>query len=140
MFHLIIFSNKKEIYYDKYLNLMLNPIKSCSVLQVRLAGEQEAKVRILPWDNVCLWSRYDPSSREETNKKSTKVFFLILFLTITGLLITYIALNLMDGHGQPALLYIVPFILGTNPHQMFWNQKLLKKCFESKNNGWGGAM
>jgi|APAra0007618328_1042625.scaffolds.fasta_scaffold02586_1 hypothetical protein len=25
--HLIIFSNKKETYYDKYLNLMLNPIK-----------------------------------------------------------------------------------------------------------------
>lgn len=33
-------------------------------------------------------------------------------MIITGLLITYIALNLMDGHGQPALLYIVPFILG----------------------------
>ncbi|XP_025692974.1 signal peptide peptidase-like 2 [Arachis hypogaea] len=30
-----------------------------------------------------------------------------------GLLLTYIALNLMDGHGQPALLYIVPFTLGT---------------------------
>ncbi|PRQ58112.1 putative peptidase A22B, signal peptide peptidase [Rosa chinensis] len=30
-----------------------------------------------------------------------------------GLLVTYVALNLMDGHGQPALLYIVPFILGT---------------------------
>ncbi|KAJ4956404.1 hypothetical protein NE237_013187 [Protea cynaroides] len=30
-----------------------------------------------------------------------------------GLLITYVALNLMDGHGQPALLYIVPFMLGT---------------------------
>ncbi|XP_050378708.1 signal peptide peptidase-like 2 [Argentina anserina] len=30
-----------------------------------------------------------------------------------GLLITYVALNLMDGHGQPALLYIVPFTLGT---------------------------
>lgn len=29
-----------------------------------------------------------------------------------GLLITYVALNLMDGHGQPALLYIVPFTLG----------------------------
>jgi len=29
-----------------------------------------------------------------------------------GLLITYMALNLMDGHGQPALLYIVPFTLG----------------------------
>lgn len=32
-----------------------------------------------------------------------------------GLLITYVALNLMDGHGQPALLYIVPFTLGN-----FW--------------------
>ncbi|CAB4300389.1 unnamed protein product [Prunus armeniaca] len=32
---------------------------------------------------------------------------------IAGLLITYVALNLMDGHGQPALLYIVPFTLGT---------------------------
>ncbi|KAK2366058.1 signal peptide peptidase [Trifolium repens] len=30
-----------------------------------------------------------------------------------GLLITYVALNLMDRHGQPALLYIVPFTLGT---------------------------
>lgn len=30
-----------------------------------------------------------------------------------GLLITYVALNLMDGHGQPALLYIVPSTLGT---------------------------
>lgn len=30
-----------------------------------------------------------------------------------GLLITYVALNLMEGHGQPALLYIVPFTLGT---------------------------
>ncbi|GAB4844495.1 Signal peptide peptidase-like 4 [Ancistrocladus abbreviatus] len=30
-----------------------------------------------------------------------------------GLLITYLALNMMDGHGQPALLYIVPFTLGT---------------------------
>ncbi|KAL6911283.1 hypothetical protein ACP4OV_000088 [Aristida adscensionis] len=30
----------------------------------------------------------------------------------SGLLITYVALNLMDGHGQPALLYIVPFTIG----------------------------
>ncbi|KAH1106214.1 hypothetical protein J1N35_009982 [Gossypium stocksii] len=28
-----------------------------------------------------------------------------------GLLITYVALNLMDGHGQAALLFIVPFTL-----------------------------
>lgn len=32
---------------------------------------------------------------------------------LVGLLVTYVALNLMDGHGQPALLYIVPFTLGT---------------------------
>lgn len=31
---------------------------------------------------------------------------------VVGLLVTYVALNLMDGHGQPALLYIVPFTLG----------------------------
>ncbi|KAK4266843.1 hypothetical protein QN277_023711 [Acacia crassicarpa] len=30
-----------------------------------------------------------------------------------GLFVTYLALNLMDGRGQPALLYIVPFTLGT---------------------------
>ncbi|GMQ05480.1 hypothetical protein CsSME_00050491 [Camellia sinensis var. sinensis] len=30
-----------------------------------------------------------------------------------GLLITYVALNLMGDHGQPALLYIVPLTLGT---------------------------
>lgn len=34
------------------------------------------------------------------------------FFPFTGLLTTYVALNLMDGHGQPALLYIVPFTLG----------------------------
>lgn len=35
-----------------------------------------------------------------------------LWLPFSGLLITYVALNLMDGHGQPALLYIVPFTIG----------------------------
>ncbi|XVF10582.1 hypothetical protein REPUB_Repub07fG0195000 [Reevesia pubescens] len=35
------------------------------------------------------------------------------FSSMVGLLVTYVALNLMDGHGQPALLYIVPFTLGT---------------------------
>lgn len=34
----------------------------------------------------------------------------------------------MDGHGQPALLYIVPFILGKSP--LFGNQKL--SVFESE--------
>jgi len=36
----------------------------------------------------------------------------VLLLSFLGLLITYVALNLMDGHGQPALLYIVPFTIG----------------------------
>jgi hypothetical protein len=36
--------------------------------------------------------------------------FVFLF-SFSGLLITYVALNLMDGHGQPALLYIVPFTI-----------------------------
>ncbi|KAL3818047.1 hypothetical protein ACJIZ3_003952 [Penstemon smallii] len=40
-------------------------------------------------------------------------FFWAMFAYGLGLLITYVALNLMDGHGQPALLYIVPFTLGT---------------------------
>jgi hypothetical protein len=38
-----------------------------------------------------------------------------LWLTIgygIGLLLTYLGLYLMDGHGQPALLYIVPCTLG----------------------------
>ncbi|GLT78226.1 hypothetical protein SLA2020_497660 [Shorea laevis] len=40
-------------------------------------------------------------------------FLWAMFAYGLGLLITYVALNLMDGHGQPALLYIVPFTLGT---------------------------
>lgn len=40
------------------------------------------------------------------------IFLSCVFHSCAGLLITYVALNLMDGHGQPALLYIVPFTLG----------------------------
>lgn len=40
------------------------------------------------------------------------VYIILLDFLSAGLLITYVALNLMDGHGQPALLYIVPFTLG----------------------------
>lgn len=40
-------------------------------------------------------------------------FLWAMFAYGLGLLVTYVALNLMDGHGQPALLYIVPFTLGT---------------------------
>ena len=39
-------------------------------------------------------------------------FCVTTHLLPAGLLITYMALNMMDGHGQPALLYIVPFTLG----------------------------
>jgi len=38
-----------------------------------------------------------------------------LWLTVgyaVGLFLTYLALFLMDGHGQPALLYLVPCTLG----------------------------
>ncbi|KAI9079066.1 hypothetical protein K1719_038974 [Acacia pycnantha] len=48
------------------------------------------------------------------NKSLRGGYFLwAMFAYGFGLLITYVALNLMDGHGQPALLYIVPFTLGT---------------------------
>ncbi|XP_074263328.1 signal peptide peptidase-like 4 [Silene latifolia] len=48
------------------------------------------------------------------NKKIRAGYFLWAICAYGfGLLITYVALNLMDGHGQPALLYIVPFTLGT---------------------------
>ncbi|KAM5555352.1 hypothetical protein ABKV19_023317 [Rosa sericea] len=36
-----------------------------------------------------------------------------VMIVVARLLVTYVALNLMDGHGQPALLYIVPYTLGT---------------------------
>lgn len=41
-----------------------------------------------------------------------------------GLFITYVALNLMDGNGQPALLYIVPCTLGTVLSLGFWRGEL----------------
>ncbi|KAG5565830.1 hypothetical protein RHGRI_001670 [Rhododendron griersonianum] len=55
-------------------------------------------------------SRYDWLSK----KNLRAGYFLWAMIAYgLGLLITYVALNLMDGHGQPALLYIVPFTLGT---------------------------
>ncbi|KAI3444532.1 hypothetical protein Pfo_001197 [Paulownia fortunei] len=65
---------------------------------------------ILPGLVVAFSLRYDWLS-----KKSLKAgYFLWAMLAYgLGLLITYVALNMMDGHGQPALLYIVPFTLGT---------------------------
>ncbi|KAF2548498.1 hypothetical protein F2Q70_00019069 [Brassica cretica] len=65
---------------------------------------------ILPGLLVTFALRYDWLA----NKKLKSGYFLGAMSAYgLGLLITYIALNLMDGHGQPALLYIVPFILGT---------------------------
>ncbi|KAG8363314.1 hypothetical protein BUALT_Bualt19G0009500 [Buddleja alternifolia] len=65
---------------------------------------------ILPGLLVAFSLRYDWLS-----KKSLKSgYFLWAMLAYgLGLLVTYVALNMMDGHGQPALLYIVPFTLGT---------------------------
>ncbi|KAI0515591.1 hypothetical protein KFK09_008256 [Dendrobium nobile] len=53
--------------------------------------------------------RYDRANR----KGIANGYFLWLTLGYAfGLLLTYIALYLMDGHGQPALLYLVPCTLG----------------------------
>ncbi|CAM6103447.1 unnamed protein product [Calypogeia fissa] len=41
-----------------------------------------------------------------------------------GLFLTYVALNLMDGNGQPALLYIVPCTLGTVILLGWWRGEL----------------
>ncbi|XP_010508474.1 PREDICTED: signal peptide peptidase-like 3 [Camelina sativa] len=55
------------------------------------------------------------ASRYDKIKKRVVVNGYFLWLTIgygIGLLLTYLGLYLMDGHGQPALLYIVPCTLG----------------------------
>lgn len=65
---------------------------------------------ILPGLLVVFSLRYDMLAK----KKIREGYFLWAMIAYgLGLLITYVALNLMDGHGQPALLYIVPFTLGT---------------------------
>ncbi|RDX95778.1 Signal peptide peptidase-like 2 [Mucuna pruriens] len=65
---------------------------------------------LLPGMLVAFSLRYDWLA----NKTLRSGYFLwAMFAYGFGLLITYVALNLMDGHGQPALLYIVPFTLGT---------------------------
>ncbi|XP_014497707.1 signal peptide peptidase-like 4 [Vigna radiata var. radiata] len=65
---------------------------------------------ILPGLLVAFSLRYDWLA-----KKNLRDGYFVWAMTAygLGLLITYMALNLMDGHGQPALLYIVPFTLGT---------------------------
>ncbi|KAF5734815.1 Signal peptide peptidase-like 2B [Tripterygium wilfordii] len=65
---------------------------------------------LLPGLVVTFALRYDFLA----NKSLRSGYFLwAMFAYGMGLLVTYVALNLMDGHGQPALLYIVPFTLGT---------------------------
>ncbi|KAL5727431.1 Signal peptide peptidase-like 2 [Ranunculus cassubicifolius] len=65
---------------------------------------------LLPGLVIAFSLRYDWLS----NKSLRAGYFLWAMMAYgLGLLITYVALNLMDGHGQPALLYIVPFTLGT---------------------------
>lgn len=65
---------------------------------------------ILPGLLVTFSLRYDWLSK----KSLRNGYFLWAMMAYgLGLLATYLALNLMDGHGQPALLYIVPFTLGT---------------------------
>ncbi|MED6158828.1 Signal peptide peptidase-like 4 [Stylosanthes scabra] len=65
---------------------------------------------ILPGLLVAFSLRYDWLA-----KKSLRAGYFLWAMTAygLGLLITYVALNLMDGHGQPALLYIVPFTLAS---------------------------
>ncbi|KAK6158208.1 hypothetical protein DH2020_005522 [Rehmannia glutinosa] len=65
---------------------------------------------LLPGLLVAFSLRYDLLANKSLR---AGYFFWTMVAYGIGLLITYIALNLMDGHGQPALLYIVPFTLGT---------------------------
>ncbi|KAJ6320343.1 hypothetical protein OIU78_015686 [Salix suchowensis] len=65
---------------------------------------------ILPGLLVAFSLRYDWLSKRNLR---AGYFFWAMTAYGLGLLITYVALNMMDGHGQPALLYIVPFTLGT---------------------------
>ncbi|KAJ3672223.1 hypothetical protein LUZ60_006944 [Juncus effusus] len=65
---------------------------------------------LLPGLLIAFALRYDWAA-----KKSVRAGYFLWTMVAygAGLLVTYVALNLMDGHGQPALLYIVPFTLGT---------------------------
>uniref|UniRef100_A0A5B7A5J4 Putative signal peptide peptidase-like 2 n=1 Tax=Davidia involucrata TaxID=16924 RepID=A0A5B7A5J4_DAVIN len=65
---------------------------------------------LLPGLLIAFSLRYDWLAKKNLR---AGYFLWAMFAYGLGLLITYIALNLMDGHGQPALLYIVPFTLGT---------------------------
>lgn len=91
-------------------------------MQIWLASEKAHSSWIFLMGNDCLWIRYHLISyiiesfpAKPLNGLDVKHVHVLMgrnYTTWTGLLITYVALNLMDGHGQPALLYIVPFTLG----------------------------
>ncbi|KAF2616451.1 hypothetical protein F2Q68_00038371 [Brassica cretica] len=58
---------------------------------------------------ICFIFRYD----RENNKGVVKGYFpWLMFGYGLGLFLTYLGLYLMNGHGQPALLYLVPCTLG----------------------------
>uniref|UniRef100_A0A7C9DSN2 PA domain-containing protein n=1 Tax=Opuntia streptacantha TaxID=393608 RepID=A0A7C9DSN2_OPUST len=65
---------------------------------------------LLPGLLVAFAIRYDWLAKKTLR---AGYFLWVMIAYGLGLLVTYVALNLMDGHGQPALLYIVPFTLGT---------------------------
>ncbi|GKU88100.1 hypothetical protein SLEP1_g2404 [Rubroshorea leprosula] len=65
---------------------------------------------ILPGLLVAFSLRYDWLAKKNLR---SGYFVWTMAAYCLGLLVTYVALNMMDGHGQPALLYIVPFTLGT---------------------------
>ncbi|CAM6008843.1 unnamed protein product [Sphagnum balticum] len=76
---------------------------------------------LLPGLLVSFCLRYDWMAK--------KNFFNGYFLWTTigygvGLFTTYVVLNLTDGTGQPALLYIVPFTLGTVVLLGWWRKEL----------------
>jgi len=67
--------------------------------------------------------------KKENNEKARKSLFNGYFLWASvgyglGLFWTYVALNLMVGSGQPALLYIVPCTLGTVLILGWWRGEL----------------
>ncbi|XP_010557058.1 PREDICTED: signal peptide peptidase-like 5 [Tarenaya hassleriana] len=58
---------------------------------------------------ICFTFRYD----KENNKGILKGYFpWLMFGYGLGLFLTYLGLYIMNGHGQPALLYLVPCTLG----------------------------
>ncbi|KAF3328089.1 signal peptide peptidase-like 2 isoform X3 [Carex littledalei] len=88
---------------------------------------------LLPGLLVAFSFRYD----QIRNKGWSDGYFLWLSIGYAcGLTLTYVALYVMNGHGQPALLYLVPctlgliLILGAKRRELkdLWSFKATKKC------------